>query len=313
MTRAGDVSAGTEGNAAGDAAERAGTPDAVGTAASAGDASRVTSLAGDAAGDAAAPADAAGEAQPAGDSAPGTPDPSRFRAVLGRFCTGVTVVTGMDGDEPVGFACQAFAALSLDPPLVLFCPSRDSGSWQAIRRAGRFCVNVLGKGQRHVSQAFGSRNGEKFAAVDWSRSQQGSPLLGGVLSWVDCVIEAVHGAGDHYIVVGRVVDLGSCPEDRPLLFYRGDYTATEPPGTDGTAGVAATRSAAGSRAAEGADGRRADEAAIAEALAEDGAASKPTSDDASTRLLASAGPADPGLPGALLEAVMSWPRQKDWM
>lgn len=257
---------------------------------------------------------AAGAPPSSGDRAPGgPPHPRRFREVLGQFCTGVTVVTSVDGDEPVGFACQAFAALSLDPPLVLFCPSRDSRSWEAIQRTGRFCVNVLGEGQRDVSQAFGSRSGRKFATVDWSLSRQGLPLLSGVLSWVDCVIETVHGAGDHYIVIGRVVDLGSSTEDRPLLFYRGDYTATEAPSTDGTAGDESIRDPVPSASAGDADGRGAAKVPATHADADERAAESTSRDDAATRLVASAGPADPGLPGALLEAVMSWPRQKDWM
>lgn len=70
-------------------------------------------------------------------------DPRTFRSVLGQFCTGITVITTVHDDVPVGFACQSFAALSLEPPLVLFCPTKVSRSWQAIEASGRFCVNVL--------------------------------------------------------------------------------------------------------------------------------------------------------------------------
>ena len=189
------------------------------------------------------------------------PDPQRFRQVLGQFATGVTVVTSMDGDEPVGFACQAFAALSLDPPMVLFCPGRSSRSWPAIERAGRFCVNVLAEGQREVSQVFGTPGADKFGSVRWARSQEGLPVLEGVLSWIDCSVETVHMAGDHYVVIGRVLDLGTSGDDRPLLFYRGDYTAADVP----------------------------------------------------QQLVSSAGPSDPELTSALLETLMSWPRQQDWI
>jgi 3-hydroxy-9,10-secoandrosta-1,3,5(10)-triene-9,17-dione monooxygenase reductase component len=200
--------------------------------------------------------------QAGGPGSPDHPDPQRFRQVLGQFATGVTVVTSVDAeDNPVGFACQAFAALSLDPPMVLFCPSKGSGSWAVIEQAGRFCVNVLGEGQREVSQVFGTRGADKFASVEWARSEQGLPVLRGVLSWIDCSIEAVHTAGDHYVVIGRVLDLGTSADDRPLLFYRGDYTAADVP----------------------------------------------------QELLASAGPADPELTSALLETLMSWPRQQDWI
>jgi 3-hydroxy-9,10-secoandrosta-1,3,5(10)-triene-9,17-dione monooxygenase reductase component len=70
-------------------------------------------------------------------------DPRTFRSVLGQFCTGITIITTVHDDLPVGFACQSFAALSLDPPLVLFCPTKLSRSWQAIEASGKFCVNVL--------------------------------------------------------------------------------------------------------------------------------------------------------------------------
>jgi 3-hydroxy-9,10-secoandrosta-1,3,5(10)-triene-9,17-dione monooxygenase reductase component len=154
--------------------------------------------------------------------------PDHFRQVLGHFCTGVTVVTGVDGGEPVGFACQAFAALSLDPPLVLFCPGRRSGSWHRIARAGHFCVNVLAEGQHELSRIFGISGTDKFAGVPWSASPSGAPVLDGVLTWVDCDIETVHEAGDHHVVIGRVRALGPYRDGRPLLFYRGRYTGTTP-------------------------------------------------------------------------------------
>jgi len=151
----------------------------------------------------------------------------RFREVLGHFCTGVTVVTAADAGGPVGFACQAFAALSLDPPLVLFCPGRLSSTWQRIARTGRFCVNVLAEGQRELSRTFGTSGADKFAGVRWTPSPAGTPVLDGVLTWVDATIETVHPAGDHDVVVGRVTALGPYRDDRPLLFYRGRYTGTQ--------------------------------------------------------------------------------------
>ncbi|WP_158882872.1 3-hydroxy-9,10-secoandrosta-1,3,5(10)-triene-9,17-dione monooxygenase reductase subunit [Amycolatopsis anabasis] len=154
-------------------------------------------------------------------------DPVRFRSVLGHFCTGVAVVTGCDGDRPVGFACQSFAALSLEPPLVLFCPARTSRTWPVLERAGRFAVNVLAGSQREVSAVFGARGADKFAEVDWSPAPSGAPLLDGALTWIDCALETVHEAGDHYVVVGRVTALGGTSDERPLLFHRGRYTVTE--------------------------------------------------------------------------------------
>lgn len=155
-------------------------------------------------------------------------DPARFRLVLGHFCTGVAVVTGHDGKAPVGFACQSFAALSLDPPLVLFCPAKSSRTWAVLAESGRFAVNVLAEHQQEVSATFGARGDDKFASVDWTPAPSGSPLLAGALTWIDCALEAVHEAGDHYVVVGRVTALGEPSDVRPLLFHRGQYTVTEP-------------------------------------------------------------------------------------
>ena len=155
---------------------------------------------------------------------PSTDAGAAFRQVLGHFCTGVTVITTTG---PYGFACQAFAALSLTPPLVLFCPSRSSVTWPAIERAGHFCVNVLADGQQELARRFGTKGDDKCAGVGWSSSPAG-PVLDGALTWVECAVQAVHEAGDHYLVTGLVTGLGACRAGRPLLFYRGRYAATDP-------------------------------------------------------------------------------------
>ena len=157
-------------------------------------------------------------------------DPRRFRNVLGQFCTGVTIITTVDDGSPVGFACQSFAALSLEPPLVLFCPTKASRSWAAIERSGRFCVNVLAEEQQDTCARFGSREPDKFAGIDWTPSPLGSPILTGSLAHIDCTVESVHDGGDHWVVFGRVDSLSEARDDkeRPLLFYRGQYTGIEP-------------------------------------------------------------------------------------
>ncbi|MFC9361198.1 3-hydroxy-9,10-secoandrosta-1,3,5(10)-triene-9,17-dione monooxygenase reductase subunit [Rhodococcus sp. NPDC057014] len=155
-------------------------------------------------------------------------DPRRFRTVLGQFCTGVTIITTVDDGEPVGFACQSFAALSLEPPLVLFCPTKTSRSWAAIERSGVFCVNVLAEEQQSTCARFGSREPDKFAGIDWTASPLGSPILTGSLAHIDCSLESVHDGGDHWVAFGRVSSLSEIKEERPLLFYRGQYTGIEP-------------------------------------------------------------------------------------
>ncbi len=149
--------------------------------------------------------------------------PEHFRATLGHFCTGVTIVTAAGGDGPAGFSCQSFTSLSLDPPLVLICPSKASTSWPKIAGTGAFCVNVLAEDQEELCRGFAMRGGDKFAGIGWTPGPfTGSPVLAGALAWIECRIEATHDAGDHTIVVGRVLDLAA--EDRhPLLFYRGGY------------------------------------------------------------------------------------------
>ncbi|WP_258341384.1 flavin reductase family protein [Saccharopolyspora gregorii] len=149
--------------------------------------------------------------------------PDEYRDVLGRFCTGITIVAGIGGGRPRGFACQSFSAVSLDPPLVLICPGRGSTSWPRIRAGGRFTVNVLAEHQGAVCAAFGSSGGSKFDAVDWRSGPAGEVLLDGVLAWIHCQIESIHDGGDHEIVVGRVTSLRAERGGRPLLFYRGRH------------------------------------------------------------------------------------------
>jgi 3-hydroxy-9,10-secoandrosta-1,3,5(10)-triene-9,17-dione monooxygenase reductase component len=144
--------------------------------------------------------------------------------VLGHFATGVTVITGTDEGEPAGFACQAFAALSLDPPLVLFCPGRSSTSWPRIARSGDICINVLSAGQGDLARKFGVSTADKFAGVAARPGPNGALILDGVLTWAACTVETVHEAGDHFVVISRVTELGDSVAGDPLLFYRGRFT-----------------------------------------------------------------------------------------
>lgn len=150
-------------------------------------------------------------------------DSARFRTVLGHFPTGVTVVTAAPDGIPVGLAVGSFSSASLEPPLVAFFPGRTSSSWPRIEAAGSFCVNILAEDQEDVSRRFASKEEDKFVGLGWSAAASGSPLLTGALAWIDCDIESVLEAGDHYCVLGRVRDLGVAQEGAPLLFYRGGY------------------------------------------------------------------------------------------
>jgi 3-hydroxy-9,10-secoandrosta-1,3,5(10)-triene-9,17-dione monooxygenase reductase component len=164
-----------------------------------------------------------------GDDPVAAADARRFRDVLGRFASGVAVVTSMSGDVPVGMTCQSFASVSLDPPLVLFVPARTSRAWPLMQRSGHFCVNFLAEDQAPISDVMASRGVDKFADVKWSPSAAtGSPVIDGVLGYVDCCIHAVHAGGDHCIVIGRVLDLAATSDKPPLVFFRGDYRAIQP-------------------------------------------------------------------------------------
>ncbi|PKW16565.1 flavin reductase (DIM6/NTAB) family NADH-FMN oxidoreductase RutF [Saccharopolyspora spinosa] len=149
-----------------------------------------------------------------------------FRKVLGHFPSGITIITALSEDGPVGFTCQSFSSLSLDPPMVLVLPGRSSTSWPRISATGRFCVNVLAAHQAHLSTTFATSGADKFAGVPWAPSPLGLPVLEGSCAWIECEIDAVHPGGDHLIVVGAVRDLGSRADSSPLLFHRGSYAKT---------------------------------------------------------------------------------------
>lgn len=151
-----------------------------------------------------------------------TPDEASFRAVLGHFATGITVITAMDGDEPVGLAANSFTSVSLDPPLVLFCAAKSSTTWPRIHSAGHFTVNVLDERQEEVCRLFAERGADRFARIGWHVERHG-PILDDVHAYMECTVEAEHDAGDHVIVVGRVHALGLAADAGPLLFYQGRY------------------------------------------------------------------------------------------
>lgn len=152
--------------------------------------------------------------------APGT---DRYKEVFGHFCTGVTAVTSVHEGRPVGFTCQSFSALSLDPQLALLSVQRSSTTWPLIRQEGRFVVNVLSAGQDSVALRLAQRGGDKFAEIAWTASASGMPLLDGGLAWVECELLDEIEAGDHHVVVAAVTDMGTAAAGEPLLYFRGDF------------------------------------------------------------------------------------------
>lgn len=153
--------------------------------------------------------------------------PQRMRQIMGNFCSGITIITADTESGPVGFTCQSFTSLSLDPPLVTFNPSLTSTSWPRIREAGSFCVNVLGIEQQDMSRTFAQSGADKFAGVRHTPSDRGNPILTAALAWIDCTLHAEYDGGDHTIVVGEVKGMHARDETAPLVFFRGRYATLD--------------------------------------------------------------------------------------
>ncbi|MFE8013859.1 flavin reductase [Streptomyces antibioticus] len=153
-------------------------------------------------------------------------DSQSFRTVLAHYPTGVAVVTARAPDgEPVGMVVGSFTSVSLDPPLVAFLPDKKSNSYARLSSARSFCVNVLAADQEDLCRRFASKTGRKFDGVDWRPGPSGAPVLSGAVAWIDCASDQVFDAGDHFIVLGRVTDLGVQNPTSPLLFFQGGYGA----------------------------------------------------------------------------------------
>lgn len=152
-------------------------------------------------------------------------DAREFRDTLGHYASGITVISGRDGEEPVGFTCQSFYSVSVEPPLVSFSVMRTSTTYPRIAASGRFAVNMLAHDQHGISTQFARRGTDKWAGIDWTPSEAGNPLIRDTVTWLDCELWAEHEAGDHLIVIGRVRRMGPPLPERsePLLYFKGAY------------------------------------------------------------------------------------------
>jgi flavin reductase (DIM6/NTAB) family NADH-FMN oxidoreductase RutF len=155
------------------------------------------------------------------------PDPRSFRDALGRHATGVAFVTAAPDGEPAGLIVNSLTSVSLEPPLVSFCPSRDSLTWSRMRRTGRFGVNVLGRQHERFAIRAAPAGADRFGDLGWKPGPGGVPLLTDALTSFGCEIVAEHPAGDHWIVVGRVDDLRISPIDEPLVFFGGAFRTVQ--------------------------------------------------------------------------------------
>lgn len=145
----------------------------------------------------------------------------RLRAALGRYATGVTVVTTQGPLGPLGMTANSVTSVSLDPPLVLWCPSRASARFAAFETAEHYAIHVLAADQLALCQRF-SRSGDDFGGIETGVTPDGLPALPGCLARFDCRAEARHDGGDHAILVGRVLR-AEMREGDPLLFWNGRY------------------------------------------------------------------------------------------
>ena len=149
-----------------------------------------------------------------------------LRNALGRFATGVTIVTAIDPDgHPIGLTANSFSAVSLNPPLVLWCLDNTSHNLAAFRRASHHAINVLAAGQNDLSNRFATWPVDRFAGLPWHRGAGGAPLLPGCCASFELANETCHVGGDHTIFVGRVEKFNETADLAPLLFYAGQYRA----------------------------------------------------------------------------------------
>lgn len=152
---------------------------------------------------------------------PGTETSREFRTALGTFATGVTVVTAMGDQGPMGMTANSFTSLSLDPPLVLWSPAKNSSKHGGFTTAAHFAIHVLGEEQDGLSASF-TRGGTAFDGLAWEINAEGAPVIPGTLARFECALHAVHDGGDHSIVIGRVLRVAQ-RDGAPLCFSQGAF------------------------------------------------------------------------------------------
>jgi flavin reductase (DIM6/NTAB) family NADH-FMN oxidoreductase RutF len=150
-------------------------------------------------------------------------DQRQFRDVMGKFATGVTIITTMVEGTAHGITANSFTSVSLDPPLMLFCLGRSSTNFDAFMATESFAVNILAADQDKLSTHFAMFEGDRFDGTAWSAWNTGAPILDGVVAAADCVLEARHDAGDHVVIIGRAVRAEGLSDAAPLLYHQGKY------------------------------------------------------------------------------------------
>lgn len=160
-----------------------------------------------------------------------TCDPKSFRQVMGSFATGVTIVTTAADDGPHGMTVNSLTSVSLRPPLLLVCLTRESRTAAAVMERGKFLINILGTHQEPLSDTFARPREDHFEGVEVQETSEGLPALHAALGHLVCQVRNGHDGGDHHIVVGEVVRASSV-EGAPLIFHRGKYDTLTGGGRD---------------------------------------------------------------------------------
>jgi 3-hydroxy-9,10-secoandrosta-1,3,5(10)-triene-9,17-dione monooxygenase reductase component len=157
-------------------------------------------------------------------------DPRRFRRVLGHLPTGVTVIAAYGVDAPVGMTANSVTSVSLDPPMILFCPAKSSSTWPRIRATGAFCVNVLAGHHEELTRQFAAKGIDRFSGVAYEERPTG-PALIDAIAWIECVLYSEQEAGDHMIALARVISIETraVADPEPLVFFRGRYGSFRTP------------------------------------------------------------------------------------
>jgi len=151
-------------------------------------------------------------------------DTRALRNALGRFATGIAIVTAIDPDgHPIGLTVNSFSAVSLEPPLVLWCLDNSSHNLEAFRRASHHAINILSVAQQDISNRFATWPTDRFVGLPWRPGAGGAPVFPACCSSFEVANETAHVAGDHTVFIGRIEKFSETPDLAPLLFHAGQY------------------------------------------------------------------------------------------
>jgi len=161
------------------------------------------------------------------ETSPAAVDAESFRRTLGHFPTGLAVITAVYEGEPVGMIANSFTAVSLEPPLVLFCPAHSSTTWPKIKASGGYSVNILSEESDLICTHFTSSGKRHLEGLSHGMTERGRPVLDDAITWLDCRIRHEYPGGDHAISVAEVEDMGA-PGGAPMVFFQSAYQRLNP-------------------------------------------------------------------------------------